>query len=127
MTGGCASNRCNQTGINEYEDHPFTACSQSGPALLFGGIAVTLTAFTLVTSAVLLIAIARLALKISVRERGRIEASSGSVVPAAGQLPNEPWIWLGLSCYTPVSLYEFWPCPALKRQLPVPCSQSVTS
>jgi len=66
---------------------------------LYGGIAVTLSAFTLIIIGVLLNAIAQLALKMSVRETGSIELSTSSVVPVASHLMSEPWIWLGLSCY----------------------------
>ena len=66
---------------------------------MYGDIAVTLSAFTLIIIGVLLNAIAQLALKMSVRETGSIELSTSSVVPVASHLMSEPWIWLGLSCY----------------------------
>jgi multidrug transporter EmrE-like cation transporter len=59
---------------------------------------VTLSIFTLIIFAVLLIAAARLAVKTSVRETGAIESSS-RVVTVARQLPGEPRQWPGLCCY----------------------------
>lgn len=58
----------------------------------------TLPTFTLIIFAVLLIAAARLAVKMSVRETGAIESSS-RVVTVARHLPGEPRQWLRLCCY----------------------------
>lgn len=59
----------------------------------------TLPAFTLIMIGVLLNAVAQLALKASVKDTGAIELSTGNVMPVAGQLMAEPWLWVGLGCY----------------------------
>jgi multidrug transporter EmrE-like cation transporter len=60
---------------------------------------VTLTTFTLIIFAVLLVAAVQLAVKMSVRETGGIELSSSRVVTVARHLPGEPRKWLRLCCY----------------------------
>ena len=55
----------------------------------------TLNAFALILTGVLLNAVAQLALKASVAGMGAI----GLEPQAAAQLLREPWLWLGLACY----------------------------
>jgi multidrug transporter EmrE-like cation transporter len=59
----------------------------------------SLTAFILVLTGVLLNAIAQLALKASVRHGGEIALEVSNALPAAMQLAAQPWLWLGLVCY----------------------------
>lgn len=58
-----------------------------------------LTALVLILTGVLLNALAQLALKASVRDGGEIALAFSNVLPAAGQLAVQPWLWLGLVCY----------------------------
>ncbi len=59
----------------------------------------TLSAFTLILTGVLLNAVAQLALKASVSDMGAIQLSVGNIMPVTLRLASEPWLWLGLSCY----------------------------
>lgn len=59
----------------------------------------TLSAFALILTGVLLNAVAQLALKASVSDMGAIRLSVDNIMPATLHLATEPWLWLGLSCY----------------------------
>jgi len=60
---------------------------------------VTLNAFALILTGVLLNAVAQLALKASVNDMGAIQISFGNISPVAMRLMSEPWLWVGLFCY----------------------------
>lgn len=59
----------------------------------------TLSAFALILTGVLLNAVAQLALKASVTEMGAIQMSMGNIMPVTLRLASEPWLWVGLFCY----------------------------
>lgn len=59
----------------------------------------TLNAFALILTGVLLNAVAQLALKASVNDMGAIQISFGNISPVAMRLMSEPWLWVGLFCY----------------------------
>lgn len=59
----------------------------------------TLSAFLLIISGVLLNALAQLALKASVNDMGAISVSLNTAVPVFSRLAIEPWLWVGLVCY----------------------------
>lgn len=59
----------------------------------------TMTAFALIITGVLLNAVAQLALKASVSDIGAIELSLNSALPTTARLMSEPWLWVGLICY----------------------------
>lgn len=59
----------------------------------------SLSAFALILTGVLLNAVAQLALKASVNGMGAIELSMGNIMPVTLRLATEPWLWLGLFCY----------------------------
>ncbi|VAX13821.1 Undecaprenyl phosphate-aminoarabinose flippase subunit ArnE @ Undecaprenyl phosphate-aminoarabinose flippase subunit ArnF [hydrothermal vent metagenome] len=59
----------------------------------------TLSAFALILTGVLLNAVAQLALKASVTDMGAIQLSMGNIMPVTLRLASEPWLWLGLFCY----------------------------
>lgn len=59
----------------------------------------TLGAFSLILTGVLLNAIAQLALKASVNESGPIGLDLSSLFSSAGSLAVNVWLWLGLACY----------------------------
>ncbi len=59
----------------------------------------TLSAFALILTGVLLNAVAQLALKASVTDMGAIQLSIGNIMPVTLRLASEPWLWLGLFCY----------------------------
>ncbi len=59
----------------------------------------TLSAFALILTGVLLNAVAQLALKASVINMGAIQLSIGNIMPVTLRLASEPWLWLGLFCY----------------------------
>ena len=59
----------------------------------------TLVAFALILTGVLLNAVAQLALKASVTHMGPISVSFETAWPVALRLMAEPWLWLGLGCY----------------------------
>ena len=59
----------------------------------------TLSAFLLIITGVLLNALAQLALKASVNDMGAISVSLNTAVPVFSRLAIEPWLWVGLVCY----------------------------
>jgi multidrug transporter EmrE-like cation transporter len=59
----------------------------------------SLTAFLLILTGVLLNAAAQLALKASVTGMGPIALDLGQAWPVAAALLRQPWLWLGLACY----------------------------
>jgi len=59
----------------------------------------SLTAFFLILSGVLLNAIAQLALKASVSGMGELSVDLHTAVPVFSRLATEPWLWVGLFCY----------------------------
>ncbi len=59
----------------------------------------SLSAFALILTGVLLNAVAQLALKASVNGMGAIQLSMGNIMPVTLRLATEPWLWLGLFCY----------------------------
>ena len=59
----------------------------------------TLAAFALVITGVLLNAVAQLALKASVNETGIINLDMQSLLSSATSLATNMWLWLGLFCY----------------------------
>ncbi len=59
----------------------------------------TLSAFALILTGVLLNAVAQLALKASVSGMGAIQLSVDNIMPVTLRLAGEPWLWLGLFLY----------------------------
>ncbi|HEB86160.1 MAG TPA: 4-amino-4-deoxy-L-arabinose transferase [Gammaproteobacteria bacterium] len=59
----------------------------------------TLSAFALILTGVLLNAVAQLALKASVSDMGAIQLSVDNIMPVTLRLAGEPWLWLGLFLY----------------------------
>jgi multidrug transporter EmrE-like cation transporter len=59
----------------------------------------TLSAFLLIITGVLLNAVAQLALKASVNDMGAISVSFNTAIPVFTRLAIEPWLWVGLTCY----------------------------
>lgn len=59
----------------------------------------SLLAFGLILTGVLLNAVAQLALKASVSDVGAISLDAAHAWPTAVQLMSGPWLWLGLGCY----------------------------
>ena len=59
----------------------------------------SLAAFALVITGVLLNAVAQLALKASVSDTGIISLDLPSLMSSAGSLIFNVWLWLGLICY----------------------------
>lgn len=59
----------------------------------------TLSAFLLILTGVLLNAVAQLALKASVNDMGAISVSLNTAIPVFTRLAAEPWLWVGLTCY----------------------------
>lgn len=59
----------------------------------------TLSAFFLILTGVLLNAVAQLALKASVNDMGAISVTMNTAVPVFTRLVGEPWLWVGLFCY----------------------------
>ena len=59
----------------------------------------TLSAFLLIITGVLLNAVAQLALKASVNDMGAISVSLNTAIPVFTRLAAEPWLWVGLTCY----------------------------
>jgi multidrug transporter EmrE-like cation transporter len=59
----------------------------------------TLSAFLLIITGVLLNAVAQLALKASVNDMGAISVSFNTAIPVFTRLAIEPWLWVGLICY----------------------------
>ncbi|KPK74147.1 MAG: 4-amino-4-deoxy-L-arabinose transferase [Acidithiobacillales bacterium SM23_46] len=59
----------------------------------------TIAAFVLILTGVLLNAVAQLALKASVIGMGPISLSIDTALPVTVRLMAEPWLWVGLLCY----------------------------
>jgi len=59
----------------------------------------TLSAFSLIITGVLLNAVAQLALKASVNDMGAISVGLNTAIPVFTRLAAEPWLWVGLTCY----------------------------
>ena len=59
----------------------------------------TLSAFFLIITGVLLNAVAQLALKASVNDMGAISVGLNTAIPVFTRLAAEPWLWVGLACY----------------------------
>ena len=59
----------------------------------------TLSAFSLIITGVLLNAVAQLALKASVNDMGAISVGLNTAIPVFTRLEAEPWLWVGLTCY----------------------------
>lgn len=60
----------------------------------------SIQAFALIITGVLLNAVAQLALKASVNDMGAIQISLSNISPATMRLMSEPWLWAGLLCYS---------------------------
>jgi multidrug transporter EmrE-like cation transporter len=60
---------------------------------------VTLPAFLLILTGVLLNAVAQLALKASVAGMGALSLTPATAWPLFTRLAAEPWLWVGLFCY----------------------------
>lgn len=61
---------------------------------------ITYSAFSLIFAGVLLNAAAQIALKASVSDIGAITLTTKTAWPIALRLMSEPWLWLGLVCYS---------------------------
>ena len=59
----------------------------------------TLSAFSLIITGVLLNAVAQLALKASVNDMRAISVGLNTAIPVFTRLAAEPWLWVGLTCY----------------------------
>lgn len=59
----------------------------------------TLPAFLLILTGVLLNAVAQLALKASVAGMGALSLTPATAWPLFTRLAAEPWLWVGLFCY----------------------------